>query len=180
MASEVEVPGGGLAFARAAAGFWKTTLSPIHGATWPPLARGGVTPPLRLVDRVVERDGSRRQPAAAPAARHRRGDRPSRRAHDGADHAIGTARGFRDKRGPAPAARRGRGQDRLAVGEADPYLAYSWFVGYAPAERPKVAFAVVLGNNANWRIKATYVGRHIVSEYVADEPATAPRLLAAK
>ena len=58
-------------------------------------------------------------------------------------------------------------------------MGYSWFVGYAPAERPTIAFAVVLGNNPNWRIKATYVGRHIVSEYLAAKP-PAPRLLASK
>ena len=45
-----------------------------------------------------------------------------------------------------------------------------------------IAFAVVLGNNPNWRIKATYVARHIVGEYVSmtrgERPG--PRLLAAK
>src|SRR5205814_8351944 len=58
-ASEVAVPSdGGLAFARVAAGFWSTTLSPLHGAFLAAtLARGGVTPPLRLVERVVDRDG---------------------------------------------------------------------------------------------------------------------------
>src|SRR5439155_26593838 len=47
-ASEVRVPDGALAFARTAAGFWNTTLSPLHGAFLAAtLARGGVTPPLR-------------------------------------------------------------------------------------------------------------------------------------
>jgi cell division protein FtsI/penicillin-binding protein 2 len=60
------------------------------------------------------------------------------------------------------------------------YVGYSWFVGYAPAERPTIAFAVVLGNNPNWRIKATYVGRHIVNEYLVATKPAAPRLLASK
>ncbi|HEY1585248.1 MAG TPA: penicillin-binding transpeptidase domain-containing protein, partial [Polyangia bacterium] len=57
--STAHVPDGGLAFARTAAGFWNTTLSPLHGAYLAAtLARGGVTPPLRLIDRIVDRDGN--------------------------------------------------------------------------------------------------------------------------
>ncbi|MGZ3428290.1 MAG: penicillin-binding transpeptidase domain-containing protein, partial [Polyangia bacterium] len=58
--SVAHVPGGGgLPFARTAAGFWNTTLSPLHGAYLAAtLARGGVTPPLRLIDRIVDRDGN--------------------------------------------------------------------------------------------------------------------------
>ena len=42
-------------------------------------------------------------------------------------------------------------------------------MGYAPADHPTIAFAVVLGNGPSWRIKATYVGRHIVTEYLAEK-----------
>lgn len=60
------------------------------------------------------------------------------------------------------------------------YLGYSWFVGYAPADNPQIAFAVALGNHASWRIKATYLGRRLVSEYlVGAREQRPPRLLAA-
>jgi cell division protein FtsI/penicillin-binding protein 2 len=61
------------------------------------------------------------------------------------------------------------------------YLGYSWFVGYAPTDRPKVAFAVVIGNRAAWRIKAPFVARRLVTEYLAAEgDVRASRMLAAR
>jgi len=47
------------------------------------------------------------------------------------------------------------------------FLGYSWFVGYAPAHKPRLAFAVVIGNPVAWKIKATFVARRIVAEYLA-------------
>jgi cell division protein FtsI/penicillin-binding protein 2 len=94
---------------------------------------------------------------------------------------IGTAKAtFHDRRGRRVLPVDVAGKTGTLSAETDRgYVGYSWFVGYAPAERPAIAFAVVLGNNPNWRIKATYVGRQIVSEYLASKPAP-PRLLASK
>jgi penicillin-binding protein A len=38
-------------------------------------------------------------------------------------------------------------------------------VGFAPAENPKVAFAVVVVNDRNWRVKAPYVARAAVEAW---------------
>ncbi len=164
-ASTAHVPDGGLPFARTAAGFWNTTLSPLHGA-WlaATLARGGVTPPLRLVDR----DGNATRPAAAPERRvvDERAARAVGRMMVGTTE-YGTARlGFRDKRtnrpllpGIAVAGKTG------SLDRKDPYLSYSWFVGYAPAERPEVAIAVLLGNGPDWHVKAHQVAREVLGSY---------------
>jgi peptidoglycan glycosyltransferase len=97
---------------------------------------------------------------------------------------IGTAKGtFRDRRGRRLLPVEVAGKTGTLSAETDRgYVGYSWFVGYAPADRPTIAFAVVLGNNPVWRIKATYVGRHIVGEYLtgAGNRTSAPRLLASK
>jgi cell division protein FtsI/penicillin-binding protein 2 len=82
---------------------------------------------------------------------------------------IGTAKGtFRNKHGQRylPVEVAGKTGTLNAETDRGP-IGYSWFVGYAPADHPQIAFAVVLGNAPNWRIKATYVGRHIVTEYLA-------------
>jgi cell division protein FtsI/penicillin-binding protein 2 len=82
---------------------------------------------------------------------------------------IGTAKAtFRDKRGNRylPVEVAGKTGTLLALTDQG-YLGYSWFVGYAPADHPSIAFAVVLGNPPQWRIKATYVARRIVAEYLA-------------
>jgi cell division protein FtsI/penicillin-binding protein 2 len=171
--STAQVPAGGLPFARVAAGFWQTTLSPLHGA-WlaATLARGGVTPPLRLVDRYVDRDGNAERPPAAPERRvvPQSAARAVARMMVGTTE-FGTARfGFRDKRtgrpllpGIAVAGKTGT-LDRKA-----PYLAYSWFVGFAPAEKPEVAVAVLLGNGTDWRVKAHQVAREMFATYFDGE-----------
>ena len=40
-----------------------------------------------------------------------------------------------------------------------PFRDYSWFVGFAPRDNPKVAVAVVVVNDPMWRIRATWLGR---------------------
>ena len=45
----------------------------------------------------------------------------------------------------------------------EPFVAYSWFVGFAPADHPRIAFAVLLGNDENGRMKASEVARDLLS-----------------
>ena len=169
-ASQASVPRtNGLEFARTAAGFWNTTLSPLHGAYLAAtLARGGVTPPLRIIDRVVDRAGDSFRPEGAPERRVISEDtaREVTRMMVGTTQ-YGTARlGFHDKRtgrpllpGVAVAGKTG------SLNRAAPYLAYSWFVGFAPAERPEIAVAVLVGNGENWHKKAHQVAEEILAGY---------------
>ena len=170
--SHLDVPADGLEFARTAAGFWHSTLSPMHGALLAAaIANRGDMPAPMLIDRARDRDG---RPIALPVAapRHGRRRRGGARggADDGADDAHRHGQGDVPRQArAAPAARRGRGQDRNAVGRDRSGLRRLQLVrrlraGGAP--RPSRSPSS-LGNNPNWRIKATYVGRHIVGEYVA-------------
>jgi peptidoglycan glycosyltransferase len=182
--SQLDVPGEGLEFARTAAGFWHSTLSPMHGALLAAaIANHGQMPAPTLIDRAVDRDGRPIAPAMANA-RHVVDAAAAREVGRMMELTtrIGTAKGtFRDKRGRRLLPFEVAGKTGTLSAETDHgYVGYSWFVGYAPAERPTIAFAVVLGNNPNWRIKATYVGRHIVSEYLVAGRSPAPRLLASK
>jgi cell division protein FtsI/penicillin-binding protein 2 len=164
--SAANVPEGGLPFARTAAGFWNTTLSPLHGA-WlaATLARGGVTPPLRLIDRIVGATSVTR-PEAAPVHRviSESAARAVGRMMVGTTE-FGTARhGFHD----------GRNRPLLSVAVAGktgtldrkhPYLGYSWFIGFAPADHPRVAVAVLLGNSPATHVRAHRVARELLSSY---------------
>jgi len=182
--SHLDVPGDDhLEFARTAAGFWHSTLSPMHGALLAAaIANRGQMPAPMLIDRAVDRDG---RPVVAPVATPRHVVDATAAREVGRmmelTTRIGTAKGtFRDKRGRRLLPFEVAGKTGTLSAETDHgYVGYSWFVGYAPAERPTIAFAVVLGNNPNWRIKATYVGRHIVSEVLGTR-SQAPRLLASK
>jgi peptidoglycan glycosyltransferase len=198
--SEVEIPREPLEFARAAAGFWHSSLSPLHGAlVAATIANHGEMPAARLIEKAVDAQG-----ATVTLARM-----PSRRVLDRAVAAqvgrmmqltttMGTARhSFRDKKGrptlPVEVAGktgtlfyRGRPSDPTLPGTASTLeagqLGYSWFVGFAPADHPKIAFAVLLGNPVAWPLKAHSVARHIVADYLATEGAgnagKPPRLLA--
>src|SRR3954471_20969911 len=182
--SHLDVPSDDhLEFARTAAGFWHSTLSPMHGALLAAaIANRGQMPAPMLIDRAVDRAG---RPIAQPVANPRLVVDPAAAREVGRmmelTTRVGTAKGtFRDKRGRRLLPFEVAGKTGTLSAETDRgYVGYSWFVGYAPAERPTIAFAVVLGNNPNWRIKATYVGRHIVTEALAAKP-PGPRLLASK
>jgi cell division protein FtsI/penicillin-binding protein 2 len=53
-----------------------------------------------------------------------------------------------------------------------PYRGYTWWVGFAPAERPTIAVAAVVVNTPLWRIKASYVAREALRWYLVENAAT--------
>jgi cell division protein FtsI/penicillin-binding protein 2 len=196
--SEFHAPEDPLEFARAAAGFWHSSLSALHGALIAAtVANDGVMPAPRLVERAIDANG---RAVALPRRRERRVLEPAAAREVGRmmveTTRIGTARTtFRDRRGnplmPVEVAGktgslsyRGEAGDPAlpaALPPGESYLGYSWFVGFAPADKPAIAFAVVLGNTARWRIKAPYVARRLVIEQMASAGnAWASRMLAVR
>lgn len=171
--SHLDVPTDRLELARASAGFWHSTLSPMHGALLAAtIANHGEMPAPTLIERAVDRTGRLEQ---LPVASPRHVADPAAASDVGRmmelTTRIGTAKGtFRNKRGQRYLPIEVAGKTGTLNAETDHGpIGYSWFVGYAPADHPTIAFAVVLGNAPNWRIKATYVGRHIVAEYLAEK-----------
>lgn len=176
------LPEGRLPFARVAAGFWSTTLSPLHGAiVAATIARGGTTPPVHVVDRASSATGEAIE-LPAPES-HRVIAEPIARAVG--EMMVGTTewgtakRGFHDERG-----RRKLPGVRVAgktgtLSQAAPYRGYSWFVGYAPAERPEVAVAVLLANGPKTNLRAHRVAAALLQSYF-DGDAKAPSLVAAR
>jgi len=172
-ASHLDVPSDRLEFARAAAGFWHSTLSAMHGAlVAATIANRGDMPAPTLIDSAVDAEG---RPLPLPVAAPRHVANAAAAVEVGRmmelTTRIGTAKAtFRNKRGQRylPIEVAGKTGTLAANTDRGP-IGYSWFVGYAPADHPTIAFAVVLGNGPSWRIKATYVGRHIVTEYLAEK-----------
>jgi cell division protein FtsI/penicillin-binding protein 2 len=186
-ASEVDIPRDPLEFGRAAAGFWHSSLSVLHGAMLAAtIANRGEMPAAHIVERAVDPQGATIKLPKLPS--HRVLD-PAVAEQVGEmmrlTTTMGTARhSFRDRKGhpylPIEVAGktgtlfyRGRPQDpalpsMVALPE-DGQLGYSWFVGFAPADRPKIAFAVLLGNSTTWPLKAHAVARQLVAEYLAAE-----------
>ena len=46
-----------------------------------------------------------------------------------------------------------------SLADRNPFRDYSWFVGFAPREAPKVAVAAVVVNEPRWRIRAPWLAR---------------------
>ena len=55
-----------------------------------------------------------------------------------------------------------------------PFKDYSWFVGFAPADDPKIAVAAVVVNGPKWRVHAPYVARDALKAYLVGGPLGQP------
>ncbi len=168
--SPAHIPADPIERAKVAAGFWNVDLSPLHAATMASVfARGGIYQPPHIIDQVVGPEGDDLTPA-----------RPKPGRTISADTALavgemmkattktGTARkSFVDPQGkPYIAEVDVAGKTGSLTGKRAPYLNYNWFIGYAPADRPEIAFAVLLANEPKWRIKAHYAARRLVQIYL--------------
>jgi len=171
-ASTLSLPSDPLAFARVAAGFWNTSLSPLHGALLAAtIARGGEMPSLRMVERVVD-GGGRELPLPPHAAPHRAIDAGT--AEQLARMMVGTTewgsanRAFRDSSTGRRrlAGVRVAGKTGTLTGHDEAGLAYSWFVGFAPANHPQVAVAVLLGRADEADVRAAEVARALLASWM--------------
>ena len=162
--SKAEIPDDPFAFANTAAGFGPVRLSPLHGALLASIvANDGVLVPPAIVDSV---EGA---PAPAQAAPRRIVTEPvaaELAAMMRGTVADGTARrAFRQARGPL------RGMSVAgktgSLADAAPYRDYTWFVGYAPADRPEIAVATVVVNERLWHARAPTVAREALEAYFA-------------
>jgi cell division protein FtsI/penicillin-binding protein 2 len=44
---------------------------------------------------------------------------------------------------------------------------YTWFVGFAPADKPEIAVSALVVNTPVWRIKAPHLARDVLRAYFA-------------
>ena len=155
---------------KVAAGFWHVDLSPVHAALVASIfARGGMYQPPHLIAQVRGPAGEDLTPV--PAKPNRVLDREAAEAVGGmmlGTTMQGTAKdSFYDGQGtPFIAEAKVAGKTGSLTGKRPPMLNYNWFIGYAPAENPEIAFAVVLANEAKWKIKAHYAARRLVQIYL--------------
>ena len=142
------VPDDPLELARTGAGFGDVFLSPLHGALIASVAanRGLWRAPI-----LLERDL-----ATAPDTERILSEERAAALTSMMEETVthGTARRFfrlRELRGAV--GKTGSLADR------NPFRDYSWFVGFAPREDPRVAVAAVVVNEPRWRIRAPWLAR---------------------
>jgi penicillin-binding protein A len=172
--SPAHIPADPIERAKVAAGFWNIDMSPVHGAVLASIfARGGLYQPPHIIAQVIAPDGTDMTPARPKTERVLNRDV----AMAVGEMMVGTTtrgtarKSFRDDSGTdyipgvAVAAKTGS-----LTGKRAPALNYNWLIGYAPADAPEIAFAVLLANAPAWRIKAHYAGRRLVQIYLERRP----------
>ncbi|CAN5317020.1 hypothetical protein BH09MYX1_BH09MYX1_04730 [soil metagenome] len=174
--SKLEIPDSGLAFARTAAGFWNTTLSPLEAA-WmsATIAHGGEALRPYVVQDVRDEHGQITWTARnATVVRQALSKDTAAAVAAMMDHTVseGTSfRAFHDKRGTSflPWAAAGK---TGTLTDSDGQHFYTWFTGFAPAHpkpgEKQVAIAVLVVNGPKWQVKANVVAREVLQAYFKD------------
>ncbi|MCC6645627.1 MAG: penicillin-binding protein [Polyangiaceae bacterium] len=173
--STIQLPQDRVGFARTSAGFWNTTLSPLGAVTLATtMANRGQTLRPVVVDWVKEgretlHKGPSRQvlgravaPEVAAAVTRMmeatvRDGTSFKAFHDGAGREYLPGITVAGKTGT------------LTKQQTDQF--FTWFVGFAPSQKPEVAIAVLAINKATWKTKANTVARQMLQGYFAEKGA---------
>jgi len=165
----LEVPYEDLEFARTAAGFRGSTLTPLGGAYLASvIATGGLAPRFR----VIERSGSYAAPEGLETEGRVLSAKTAQRLERMMEVTVssGTARSaFHDDLGhPLLASVQVAGKTgTLHPSDAQGEGLASWFIGFAPARSPSIVVSVLLENGAVWRKKAVEVARDVLRSHFA-------------
>jgi cell division protein FtsI/penicillin-binding protein 2 len=178
-ASTLDLPSDPLGYARTAAGFWNSTLSPLEAVSLSAtVARGGEEPRLSIVGEVVDEKGGLVYTAPEPSNVRRAMQRDTAQGltkmmevtiTEGTCHrAFHDGHGLSFLPGVAVAGKTG------TLTNAQEQHFYTWFTGFAPsrpiegmAKVPQVAVAVLVVNKPQWHVKANVLARELLREYFA-------------
>ena len=173
-APAIDIPDDRLEYARSAAGFWHTSLSPLAAASLAQtVANRGVTLEPRIIRRVVSGEETVWEDAGSPRVL-RRAIRESTARELTAMMMETVANGsafkqFHDRRkrpflpGIDVAGKTG------TLTEHKLNRHYTWFIGFAPAEKPEVAIAALVVNTPRWRIKAPLLACNVLRAHFAKQ-----------
>lgn len=169
-ASKIELPQEPVEFARSAAGFWHTSLSPLNAALIAQaIANGGVALEPRIVRAVYRGDDKLWEDGSEPRVL-RRSVKPETAAEVGRMMLQTVQNGsaysqFHDKAGrPYLPGISIAGKTGTLTREKQGRF-YTWFVGYAPANQPEIAIASLAVNTPTWQIKAPALAREVLRSY---------------
>ncbi|HET9449328.1 MAG TPA: penicillin-binding transpeptidase domain-containing protein, partial [Aggregicoccus sp.] len=169
------IPDDEFGFAEAGAGFGNVYLSPLHGALVASVAaNGGIWKDPVLIEPATP---AALPPALDPAQQRVLSAEAAAALTDMLEETVtsGTARGVFRERGFRVEGAVGK---TGTLADRNPFRDYSWFVGFAPRDNPRVAVAALVVNDPRWRIRATYLGREALRLGLEQLPAPAPAVAA--
>jgi cell division protein FtsI/penicillin-binding protein 2 len=162
-----------MALPRAAAGFGHATISAWHAAWLAALvAQNGAIPPVHVLRLAIDRS---RNPVELP--------RPAAALFSSLPaETVARLRLMLARTVTQGTAKEGfyKGEESLVpvtvggktgtLGRTEPQvLLYTWFMGYAPVEAPRWAFAILVVSPEKWRTKASYMAARLVNRLVESE-----------
>jgi penicillin-binding protein A len=163
---KLTVPYNDLEFARAAAGFQGSSLSPIGAAYLMTLiARGGSPIGLKLHEAAPEASASPLTPPSSPPISARTAQRLTRMLEVTVE--TGTSRGAftaPDGKRYLPGIRVAGKTGTLRPEQSEDTMT-SWFVGFAPSRNPELVVSVMLVNGHTYRRKANELARDLLRTY---------------
>ena len=167
--STMDIPEDRLEFARTAAGFWHVHLSPLHAAfIAQSIAQDGAMLRPLIVDEIMSGEGDvewKAEPRWLKRAVSK--DAASVLTTMMVNTTTkGTARKyFKDNNGTPYLPDIKVAGKTGTLTRTKPFRAYTWFVGFGPADDPEVAVAALAVNTPQWKVKATAMARDILRKY---------------
>jgi penicillin-binding protein A len=170
----LKIPDDPVEFARTAAGFWNTSLSPLAAAVLAQtIANGGVALEPRIVSSVREGRQDVYEFPSEPKVLRRAIQRETADAlttmmlttvADGSAYKV-----FHDERGRAflPNIEVAGKTGTLTRERENRH--YTWLVAFAPARDPEIAIAAVIVNTPEWQIKGPHLAREVLRAYFASQ-----------
>lgn len=176
-APKVDIPADPLEFARSAAGFWHTSLSPLAAAVVAQtVANGGVTLKPRIV-RSIRRGKETLWEADSKPLVLKRAMKPetAREVTKMMEQTVanGSAyKAFHDKRGRAylPKIRVAAKTGTLTRHKENRH--YTWLIGFAPADEPEIAVSALVVNTPMWHVKGPDLARDVLRAYFSERGAS--------
>jgi cell division protein FtsI/penicillin-binding protein 2 len=176
--STLSFPEDDLGFARTAAGFWNSTLSPFQAVNLATtIANGGEMVRLFVVSSVKDEAGEiYRGPTSRQVVRRVIDEGTASAVTSMMESTVenGTSyKSFHDRAGRAylpDISIAGKTGTLTKPAQDGPY--YTWFVGFAPSRKPEVAISVFVANHLKWRVKATNLAADMLRTYFADKGAS--------
>ncbi len=173
---KIEIPQEPIEFARASAGFWHTSMSPLLGASIAQtVANGGVTLEPRIVAGVLKGSEETWRDERAPRVLRRAikvetAGQVSRMMRETVSNGSGF-KSFHDEKGRPylPGVSVAGKTGTLTDYKENRF--YTWFVGFAPADAPEVAISALVVNTPSWQIKAPQLARDVLRAYFAKKGA---------
>jgi cell division protein FtsI/penicillin-binding protein 2 len=171
---KIDLPEERVEFARSAAGFWHSTMSPLGAVSLAQtVANGGITLEPRIVERVLSGKDKIWEDTQPPRVL-RRAIRPETAAQL-RKMMVETVSGgsafksFHDPKGSSYLGSVSVAGKTGTLTEHSTDRHYTWFVGFAPSEEPEVAVAVLVVNTPIWQVKGADLARDVLRSYFAQK-----------